>query len=100
MHVEEVSHRRWQLTPEQWLNPVYAANSPHWVVYFAVEHEERRRRGVRDMQPGGPLPPPPVVSDEDQEVEVAYQATLAAALRESEEEDRHKAKEVDTAYEA
>ncbi|KAE8788721.1 hypothetical protein D1007_37294 [Hordeum vulgare] len=97
MHAEEVSRRRRQLTPEQRLNPVYAADSPHREVWFAVEHEEQRRR---DLQLGGPPSPPPIVSDEDQEAEAAYQAALIAALREGKEEEWCKVEEKDAAYEA
>ncbi|KAE8811217.1 hypothetical protein D1007_11965 [Hordeum vulgare] len=72
MHAEEVSRRRRLLTMEQRRDPVYAADSPNWELWFAVEHEEESRRGVREMQPGGPPPPPPVVNDEDQETQSAY----------------------------
>ncbi|KAE8767021.1 Pre-mRNA-processing factor 39 [Hordeum vulgare] len=99
MHAEEVSRRRRQLALEQRLNPVYAADSLHWEVWFAVEHEEQRQRGMHNVQIGGPPQPLPVVSDEDQEVKAAYQAAPAAALRESEEEDRRKAEEEDAVYE-
>ncbi|KAE8794462.1 betaine aldehyde dehydrogenase [Hordeum vulgare] len=85
VHAEEVSSRQRLLTSEQQQNPAYAADSPKWELWFAVKHEEQRRRGVHDVQLGGPLPPPLVVSDEDQEVEAAYQAALEAMLRESEE---------------
>ncbi|KAE8806582.1 hypothetical protein D1007_17399 [Hordeum vulgare] len=81
MHAQEVSHRRRQQTSEQQLNPVYAADSPNWEVWFTLEHEEQRRRGMPDVQPGDPPPPPLVVSDEDQEAEAAYQAALAAVRR-------------------
>ncbi|KAE8768693.1 hypothetical protein D1007_59811 [Hordeum vulgare] len=98
MHAEEVSRRRRQLALEQRLSPVYAADSSHWEVWFAIEHEKQRRCGMRDMQSGGSLPPPPVVSNEDQEAEAAYQAALADALRKSEEEERRKAEDEDAAY--
>ena len=48
------------------------ADSPNWEVWFAVEHESQSRCGVREVQPGGPPPPLPVVSDEDQEAESTY----------------------------
>ncbi|KAE8800745.1 hypothetical protein D1007_23748 [Hordeum vulgare] len=48
MHANEVSRHRRQLTLEQWLNPVYTANSSHWDVWFAVKHEEQRRPKRRD----------------------------------------------------
>ncbi|KAE8771496.1 hypothetical protein D1007_31400 [Hordeum vulgare] len=48
MHANEVSRHRRQLTPEQWLNPVYTADSPHWEVWFAMKHEEQRRPKRRD----------------------------------------------------
>ncbi|KAE8812337.1 hypothetical protein D1007_10694 [Hordeum vulgare] len=100
MHAEEVSRRQRQLTREQRLNPAYVADSPNWEVWFALEHEEQRRRDVRDMQPGSPPPPMPIVSDEDREEEAAYQTALAVVLRESEEEERRKADEEEVAYEA
>ncbi|KAE8819422.1 hypothetical protein D1007_02647 [Hordeum vulgare] len=98
-HAEEVSRRRRQLTSKQRLNPIYAADSPGWEVWFALEHEEQCRHDVRDVQ-SGPPPPSPVVRDEDQEAEAAYQAAPAAARHESEEEERRKAEEEDAAYEA
>ncbi|KAE8799488.1 hypothetical protein D1007_25064 [Hordeum vulgare] len=98
MHAKEVSRPR-RLMPEQRLNPLYVADSSNLEVWFVVEHEEQRRRGVHDMQPGPPAPPP-IVHDEDQEAEAAYQAALAATLRESEEKERRKAEEADVAYEA
>ncbi|KAE8804321.1 hypothetical protein D1007_19738 [Hordeum vulgare] len=84
LHAEEVSRRRRLLTPEQRLNPAYAADSPHSELWFAVEHEEQRRCGMRDVQPGGPRPPPPFVSD-DQEAE-------------SEEEEQRKANDEEVVY--
>ncbi|XP_044978574.1 uncharacterized protein LOC123445627 [Hordeum vulgare subsp. vulgare] len=93
VHLEEVTKRRRLLTAEQRRDPTYVADSPNWEVWFAVEHEEQRRRGVRQVQPGGLPPPPPVVSDEDQEAEAAYQAALAGVLRNSEEEARRMAEE-------
>ncbi|KAE8790703.1 hypothetical protein D1007_34908 [Hordeum vulgare] len=68
-HAEEVSHRWRQLTPEQRLKPVYAADTPNWEVWFVLEHEEQRRSSLRDVQPGGPPSHPPVVSNEDQDAE-------------------------------
>ncbi|KAE8810188.1 hypothetical protein D1007_13070 [Hordeum vulgare] len=100
MHVEEVSRRRRQLTPKKWLHPTYAADSPNWEVWFALEHEEQRQRGVHDVQSGGPPQPPPAVSNEDQEAEAPYQTALAAFLRESEEEERRKADKEEAAYDA
>ncbi|KAE8819697.1 hypothetical protein D1007_02357 [Hordeum vulgare] len=93
MHAEDVSRRRCQLTREQRLNPAYAADSPNWEVWFALEHEEQRRRGVHVVHPGGPPPPSPVVSDKDQEAETAYEAASASVLCESEEEERRKVNE-------
>ncbi|KAE8815715.1 hypothetical protein D1007_06771 [Hordeum vulgare] len=49
LHAEEVSRRRRLLTPEQCLNPAYAADSPHREFWFTVEHEEQRRRDVHDV---------------------------------------------------
>ncbi|KAE8770757.1 hypothetical protein D1007_57449 [Hordeum vulgare] len=80
-----------QATPSS--DPTYAADSPNWEASFAVEHEDQRRRGVRQVQPGGPSLPPPIVSDEDQEAEAAYQVALAGVLHDSEEEARRKAEE-------
>lgn len=80
------------------MTPAYAFDSPAWERWFAFEHEEAKRRGVRDVSYGSPLPPL-VVRDEDKEAEAAYQAELAAVLRESEEE-RRKVEEEETAYQA
>ncbi|KAE8766458.1 hypothetical protein D1007_62322 [Hordeum vulgare] len=93
VHAEEVTKRRYLLTVEQQRDPTYVADSPKWEAWFAVEHEEQRRRGVRQVQPRGPPPPPPVVSDEDQEAEAACQAALAGGLRDNEEEARRMAEE-------
>ncbi|KAE8793430.1 hypothetical protein D1007_31913 [Hordeum vulgare] len=93
VHAKEVSRRRRLLTAEKRRDPTHAAESPNWEVWFAVEHEEQRRRGVCEVQPGGPLPPPPVVSGEDQVAEAAYHATLVGVLRDSEEEAWHMAEE-------
>ncbi|KAE8786895.1 hypothetical protein D1007_39140 [Hordeum vulgare] len=98
VHVEEVSRRRRLLTTEQRRDPAYAADSPNWKVWLAVEHEEQRRRGVCEVQPGGHPPHPPIISEKDQEAEAACQATLAAVLRDSEEEARCRADE-EAAYE-
>ena len=51
LHAEEVSLRRRLLMPEQRQNHAYASDSPRWEVWFAVEHEEQRRRGVRWVPP-------------------------------------------------
>ncbi|KAE8769895.1 hypothetical protein D1007_58443 [Hordeum vulgare] len=91
VHLEEVTKQRRLLTAEQRRDPTYVTDSPNWEVWFAMEHEQQRRRGVRQVQPGGP--PPPVVNDEDQEAEAAYQAALAGVLRDSEEEARRAAEE-------
>ena len=78
-----------QQTPEQHLNPAYAADSPDWEVFlFVFKDEEQRRRGVQHVRAG--TPPPLVVRNEDLEEEASYQAALAAVLRESEEEERRK----------
>ncbi|KAE8771729.1 hypothetical protein D1007_56382 [Hordeum vulgare] len=71
-HAMEVRHRQQQLMPKQRLNLTYAAHSPDWEVWFAFEHEDQRRCGIRDMRAG--TPPPLVIRDEDQEV-------LAGVLR-------------------
>ncbi|KAE8820128.1 hypothetical protein D1007_01828 [Hordeum vulgare] len=93
VHADEVSRRRCLLTPEQRQNPAYAADSPNWKLWFAVEHEEQRRRSVRDVQPRGPPLAPPVVRDEDQDVEASYQVVLAVVLHDSEEEELRRADE-------
>ncbi|KAE8777915.1 hypothetical protein D1007_49273 [Hordeum vulgare] len=56
VHLKVVSKQRRLLTAEQRRDPTYAADSPNWKVWFAVEHEEQRRCGVRQVQPGGPPP--------------------------------------------
>ncbi|KAE8773106.1 hypothetical protein D1007_54814 [Hordeum vulgare] len=99
MHTQEMSRRRRQLTPEQRLNPMYAADSPNWEVWFALEHEEQHRHGVLDVQLRGPLPPPLVGSDEGEETKAAYEATLASVLRESEEEEQCRVDEEEATYE-
>ncbi|KAE8815950.1 hypothetical protein D1007_06486 [Hordeum vulgare] len=75
------------------LDPVYAANSPNWEVWFAVEHEEQHGCGMHEVQPEGPSSPPLVIDDEDQEAEAAYQATLTAILHDTKEEARRRADE-------
>ena len=87
-HAEEV--RRWRalLTPEQCREAAYATDSPNWARWFAFEHKEARRRGVREVDR---RPTPLVVREEDQAAEDAYQAALAAVYRESEEDERRKA---------
>jgi hypothetical protein len=69
-HAEEVRRRQQQLTPEQRLDPANAADAPNWEVWFAFEHAEQRRRGVRDVR--ACTPPPLIMCDEDQEAEAAY----------------------------
>ncbi|KAE8778947.1 hypothetical protein D1007_48065 [Hordeum vulgare] len=88
-HVKEVSRRRQQLTPENRINLVYVADSSYWEVWFAFEHKEQRRRGVRDLQ--ARTPPPLIVRDVDQEA-------LVSALHESEEEERRKQEQEQAAY--
>ena len=68
----------------------YNVDSPYWERWFAFEHKEARRRGVRDVSRGSP-PQPLVVREKDQ-------ATLAAVLWESEEEEWRK--EEEEAYQA
>ncbi|KAE8797743.1 hypothetical protein D1007_27020 [Hordeum vulgare] len=51
VHAEEVSRCQRLLTTEQLRDPTYAVDSPNWEVWFAVEHEEQSRRGVREVQP-------------------------------------------------
>ena len=48
VHAEEVRRRRALLTPEQRREAAYASDSPNWARWFAFEHEEARRRGVRE----------------------------------------------------
>ncbi|KAE8770181.1 Cytochrome P450 71C4 [Hordeum vulgare] len=72
VHAEEVRRYRRLLTPEQRQNLACADDSPNWELWFTVEHEVR---------------------DEDQEAETAYQAAVAAVLRDSEAEEWHRADE-------
>ncbi|VAH83944.1 unnamed protein product [Triticum turgidum subsp. durum] len=82
--------RRAQLTPEQRRLPEYAADSPNWEAWFALEHEEQRRSGVDAVPPLFPPPPPQEQADSKQHMR--YEAMLqrdAEALRlEEEEEER------------
>ena len=83
---------------EQRADPAYATDSPNWARWFAFEHEEARRRGVREVDR---RPTPLVVREEDQAAEDAYQAALAAVYRESEEDERRRAEaEEEARYEA
>ena len=72
-HAEEVQRRRAMLTPEQRREAAYASDSPNWARWFTFEHEEARRRGVREVDRTVP-PPPLIVREEDQAAEAAYQA--------------------------
>ena len=63
-HTEEVQRRRALLKPEQRREVAYAADSPNWKRWFAFEHEEARRRGVREVDRTVP-PPPLIVREED-----------------------------------
>ena len=76
--------------PEHRRDPAYATDSPNWARWFAFEHKEARRWGVREVGRSSP-PPALVVREEDQAAEDAYQAALAAVYRESEEDERRKA---------
>ncbi|KAE8784888.1 hypothetical protein D1007_41506 [Hordeum vulgare] len=69
-HVEEVRHRQALLTSEQRHDPAYATDSPNWASWFVFEHEEARRRDVREVDRTAP-PPPLVVREEDQVAEGA-----------------------------
>ncbi|KAE8787055.1 hypothetical protein D1007_39014 [Hordeum vulgare] len=80
-HAKDVRRRRWHLTPEQRFDPAYTRDPPNGEICFACEHEELRRRGVRNM--GAGTLPPLVVHYEDQEADAAYQEALAVVLRES-----------------
>ncbi|KAE8811185.1 hypothetical protein D1007_11929 [Hordeum vulgare] len=73
VHVEEVSRRPRLLTTEQRRDPAYAAESPNWELWRCWQLR--------------------VVTDEDQEAEAAYQATLVAVLCDNEEEARRRADE-------
>ena len=86
-HDDEVHRRRAQLTPEQRRLPEYAADSPNWEAWFALEHEEQRRSGVDAVPPPFP-PPPPQVEPEDMEAEAEYQAALEEALQHALEASR------------
>ena len=96
-HAEEVRRRRALLMPEQRLDKAYATDSPNWARWFAFEHEEARRRGVREVDR---RPTPLVVREEDQAAEDAYQAALAAVYRESEEDERRRAETAEAEEEA
>ena len=63
-HAEEVRRRRALLTAEQHRDSAYATDSPNWARWFAFEHEEARRRGVREVDRSEP-PPPLIVREED-----------------------------------
>ena len=52
------------LTPKQRRDATYATDSPNWARWFAFEHEEARRRGVREVDRSVPSPPL-VVREED-----------------------------------
>ena len=59
VHAEEVRWCRELLTSDQHAMRAYAPDSPNWERWFALEHEEERRRSVdvdHDV-----LPPPPWV---------------------------------------
>ncbi|KAE8799963.1 hypothetical protein D1007_24587 [Hordeum vulgare] len=66
-HVEEVRRRWEQLMLEQRHNPTYAADSLDWEAWFAWEHKEHHRRGVRDVVVGSSSPL--IVCEEEQEAE-------------------------------
>lgn len=70
-HAEEVRRRRALLTPEQRREAAYAFDLSYWAQWFAFEHEEARRRGVREVD-RSVLPPLLVAREEDQEAEAAY----------------------------
>ena len=58
------ARRRAMLTPKQRRDATYATDSPNWARWFAFEHEEARRRGVREVDRRSP-PPALVVREED-----------------------------------
>ena len=70
-HVEEVRHWRALLMSEQRCDQAYAFDSPNWARWFSFEHEEARRRGIREVDRTVP-PPSLVVREEDQAAEAAY----------------------------
>ncbi|KAE8795158.1 Pre-mRNA-processing factor 39 [Hordeum vulgare] len=101
-HTEEVRCQRALLTPEQRRDPSYATDLSNWARWFAFEHEEARRRDVREVDRTVP-PPPLIIREEDQAPEAAYQADLAVVYQESEEDERRRAAAVEheeEAYEA
>ena len=59
-HAEEVRRRQALLSKEQRADPRFAVDSLNWARWFAIEHEEARRRGVDHNLP----PPALVVRDE------------------------------------
>ncbi|KAE8794101.1 hypothetical protein D1007_31162 [Hordeum vulgare] len=67
-----------------------------WSTRMHAEEVSRRRSNSTLCT----RPTLPTRSDEDEDAEAAYQAALAAALREREDEERRKAEEEDAAYEA
>ena len=86
-HGDKVRRRRAQLTLEQRRRPEYAADSPNWEAWFALEHEEQRRSGVETVPPPFP-PPPPEVEPEDMEAKAEYKAALEEALQHAREAGR------------
>ena len=78
---------RWaQLTQAHRRMPEYAAYSPNWEPWFALEHEEQRPLGVHINHD---LPPSPLrVEPEEEEVEAEYQAALDEALQHALEASR------------
>ncbi|KAE8767676.1 hypothetical protein D1007_60926 [Hordeum vulgare] len=82
-----IRRRRTLLTPEQRCDPTYAADSPEWEVWFAVEHERERIHGAQ-FDTAIPPPPPQVKPEEQEEEEAAYQAALEEATAYAIEESR------------
>ena len=67
--------------------PEYAADSPNWKTWFALEHEEQQRLGVDANPPPFPSPPPRV-EPEEMKAEAEYQAALEEALQHALEASR------------
>ncbi|KAE8778664.1 Pre-mRNA-processing factor 39 [Hordeum vulgare] len=88
----------WHLDSET----ISVLTAPRSARAHAEEHEEVRRRGIREVDRTVP-PPPLVVREEDQATEATYQTALAAVYRESKEDERRRAaagEQEEAAYEA
>ncbi|KAE8776493.1 hypothetical protein D1007_50790 [Hordeum vulgare] len=65
--------------------PAYTSDSPNWEVWFALEHEEERTRGMQ-INPAVPAPPREVKPEEEEEA--AYQVLLEAAMQHALKENK------------